>query len=780
MQHLIRSLPLLGLSIVQHKMAEGYTVHDVGDEPPTSSSSAVLIDSVRYPPNDTPGVSVVTELGLWKVESNLGSVFSLSFWRSFFNKAPDYNIILQQKSQIKLGDSVRNFVLHETGDLEESKAAFPKIRETIEPLVDDCTVLLTESLLEEIILPKPVEVSRLAHHLTEVMDSNPEAHPDWVSILRSLTLSAIGHDNSEDVQKLLDKGVAVDSTDGAGNTMIHKAAGNGSVKILKSVTAKLSNEEKQKVLAKTNQEGKAPLHVAFEKNNPDAVTELVKSGANLSAASENEDGSNPLHLAAEAGSNAAISAVHHKKANLATSQNPDNPERIQFLDALNATNKNGFTPLMIAVRKNYIESVISLLQAGANPNIQHTKSGDTALHYAAKEGNALLAKAIIAFRADISIENKAGNTALQEAQSLSAKDAEECKKVLQETTDHVEKAKAVLAETVEPAPLDPNSVILLGLDGGGSRGVISCQIMIALHSRMRQLQPNCAPLHKYFDYIAGTSAGGIFTAYMVYNDASVETTLTTVFKATDEILPHAPGIPAETANLSAQETVGNTGLFTDIQKPRVIIATCRADENPPVLELIRNYAQPPEKVWKTWEVVRATSAAPVYFPPYKNYVDGGLVANNPTLDAMVEIVNQTKKETGNLPKFGMVLSIGTGMSPPSKVEDLKVFVPKLSNFFRSLVELPESISALHSVINLALSQSTQSNGQEVQRARAWCDSMGVPYYRLSPQLEKAVDLSEEDKGELATLMYLAYLYALENITELDKVARLLLSRPVEK
>ena len=58
--------------------------------------------------------------------------------------------------------------------------------------------------------------------------------------------------------------------------------------------------------------------------------------------------------------------------------------------------------------------------------------------------------------------------------------------------------------------------------------------------------------------------------------------------------------------------------------------------------------------------------------------------------------------------------------------------------------------------------------------------MGVPYYRLSPQLEKAVDLSEEDKGELATLMYLAYLYALENITELDKVARLLLSRPVEK
>ena len=35
-----------------------------------------------------------------------------------------------------------------------------------------------------------------------------------------------------------------------------------------------------------------------------------------------------------------------------------------------------------------------------------------------------------------------------------------------------------------------------------------------------------------------------------------------------------------------------------------------------------------------WEAARASSAAPVYFHPFKEiYVDGGVMANNPTLDA---------------------------------------------------------------------------------------------------------------------------------------------------
>ena len=38
-----------------------------------------------------------------------------------------------------------------------------------------------------------------------------------------------------------------------------------------------------------------------------------------------------------------------------------------------------------------------------------------------------------------------------------------------------------------------------------------------------------------------------------------------------------------------------------------------------------------------WEAARATSAAPVYFKHFRNFMDGGIKANNPSTSALVEI-----------------------------------------------------------------------------------------------------------------------------------------------
>jgi len=44
-----------------------------------------------------------------------------------------------------------------------------------------------------------------------------------------------------------------------------------------------------------------------------------------------------------------------------------------------------------------------------------------------------------------------------------------------------------------------------------------------------------------------------------------------------------------------------------------------------------------------WVAARCTSAAPVYFNPYKQYIDGGIKANNPSLDALTRIHEHYKK-----------------------------------------------------------------------------------------------------------------------------------------
>jgi len=60
-------------------------------------------------------------------------------------------------------------------------------------------------------------------------------------------------------------------------------------------------------------------------------------------------------------------------------------------------------------------------------------------------------------------------------------------------------------------------------------------------------------------------------------------------------------------------------------------------------------------------VALASTAAPVYFPSYKNYMDGGIYANNPGLAAITVALD---KDLGNQKLANIhLLSIGTGIFP---------------------------------------------------------------------------------------------------------------------
>ncbi|XP_033110159.1 85/88 kDa calcium-independent phospholipase A2-like, partial [Anneissia japonica] len=79
-----------------------------------------------------------------------------------------------------------------------------------------------------------------------------------------------------------------------------------------------------------------------------------------------------------------------------------------------------------------------------------------------------------------------------------------------------------------------------------------------------------------------------------------------------------------------------------------------------------------------WQVARASGAAPSYFRPMGRYLDGGLIANNPTLDALTEIhEHYIDKKMKNLPtqSVGLVLSIGTGVVPRKAVKNIDIMRP---------------------------------------------------------------------------------------------------------
>ena len=71
----------------------------------------------------------------------------------------------------------------------------------------------------------------------------------------------------------------------------------------------------------------------------------------------------------------------------------------------------------------------------------------------------------------------------------------------------------------------------------------------------------------------------------------------------------------------------------------------------------------PDPVWK---VARYTSAAPMMFTEFENYVDGGVICNNPTDCGLTAVQNFCRLQGYKLP-IAMVVSIGTGTFPAVKM-----------------------------------------------------------------------------------------------------------------
>ncbi len=117
--------------------------------------------------------------------------------------------------------------------------------------------------------------------------------------------------------------------------------------------------------------GDTALHIAAASYEPAILTELVGAGAAVDAT--NRRGAQPLHYAVDGGPDAPRWNPAAQRETVA---------RLITLGAdPNATDKNGTTPLLRAIRNRCAEAVRALLEGGADPNATN-KSGSTAIELA--------------------------------------------------------------------------------------------------------------------------------------------------------------------------------------------------------------------------------------------------------------------------------------------------------------------------------------------------------------------------------------------------------------
>uniref|UniRef100_A0A8C5FY36 phospholipase A2 n=1 Tax=Gouania willdenowi TaxID=441366 RepID=A0A8C5FY36_GOUWI len=550
---------------------------------------------------------------------------------------------------------------------------------------------------------------------------------------------ACKHESSAFVEALCSRlCTGVDDLNDNGETPLHVACRLGRVE---SVKALLGGGAKCDVIGGLGY----PIHIGMKYNEKDCVEEILRADSSQLQAEDALYGGTPLHWA--------------KTAEMCRLL-------LEHDCSVNYLNKTGESALHILTKRGRFEAAMVLLTHGADANLKG-QDGNTALHLAMKMDHMDLIKALIVFGADVEIPNNLGETP-----GLIA--ARTSKVLFISTQQSPEYVLFILLQMDR----------LLCLDGGGIKGLVLIQMLIALEKEAGR------PTRELFDWVAGTSTGGIL-ALAIIHGKSLEYLRCLYFRMKEQVFKGSR--PYETTPLEKflKKEFGEDTKMTDVQYPRVMVTSVLADRHPGELHIFRNYdppsvaSEPPYSTSATfrpltipqdqlvWRAARSSGAAPTYFQPMGRFLDGGLLANNPTLDAMAEIHQYNKTLTAegkDTKKLGMVLSLGTGKPPQVEVSSVNVFRPS------NPLELAKSLVGAKELLKMLVDCCTDSDGCAVDRARAFCEMTDTLYQRcvLSPQLSQEVMLDEVSDSVLVDMLWETQMYLYEQRTVLQSVAQSLL------
>lgn len=123
---------------------------------------------------------------------------------------------------------------------------------------------------------------------------------------------------------------------------------------------------------------------------------------------------------------------------------------------------------------------------------------------------------------------------------------------------------------------------LLCMDGGGIRGLVLAQMLLEIE-RIAQ-----TPIHHMFDWVAGTSTGGIL-ALELGAGKSMKQCMCMYLRMKEQAFVGSRPYPSENLESLLKETLGPNTVMTDIKHPKLMITGVMADRKPVDLHLFRNY-----------------------------------------------------------------------------------------------------------------------------------------------------------------------------------------------
>jgi patatin-like phospholipase/acyl hydrolase len=260
---------------------------------------------------------------------------------------------------------------------------------------------------------------------------------------------------------------------------------------------------------------------------------------------------------------------------------------------------------------------------------------------------------------------------------------------------------------------NPGPKKLLAIDGGGIRGMISLEVLARIEQllQVKLGRDDTFVLADYFDYVAGTSTGAIIAAALslgmrvsavrkFYEENGKE-----MFDAASLLRRFHYKYEAEKLANKLQEVFGqDTTLGSDRLRTLLMVVLRNATtdspwpvSNNPRATFNERKLEDCNLELPLWQLVRASTAAPTYFPPELVkigpreflFVDGGVTPyNNPAFLLFLMSTLEPYRLMWPAGEQQMLLvSVGTGTSPNARV-DLK---SGSMNLFYNAANVPSAL-----------------------------------------------------------------------------------------
>ena len=202
------------------------------------------------------------------------------------------------------------------------------------------------------------------------------------------------------------------------------------------------------------------------------------------------------------------------------------------------------------------------------------------------------------------------------------------------------------AEAFKKLNIDLKDRVILSLDGGGMRGILTIQLL----KKIEEIA--CIKCYELFDMVGGTSTGGIIAGLIVKGKSAEE--IEVLYEELINEVFHKRPIGNRFVNPPQYSKKKYRERLKDIAGYKVTLEDACKEHDIDLMITSRDMAAAEETFFscfkqkdETWfgtykkvllrAVMETTMSAPTYFYPLERFVDGGVTThNNPSLAAFVE------------------------------------------------------------------------------------------------------------------------------------------------